>query len=299
MDNRIDYNAADTAVRVAENESFVRASEQLRLPVSTVSARVQALELSLGVKLFQRSTRRVRLTEAGQIFFEHARRGSEAFEDAARAATHLAERPRGQLRVVAPTLFTRHLLPRLLPRFLARYPDLTLSFDPVNVLPDLVERGADIGIGVGPARWAAYSRRSLFSFSQGVYASSQFVARWGSPTKPDQLAAFPLLSAGNLPVAWVLINGSRRHEIKQNARVSVSDVSAIHGLAIAGLGAALLPEQLCEEDLATGALIRLLPGWATSPVQVSAYYPRRRLEPKKVEVFLDYLLEWVARPNEL
>jgi DNA-binding transcriptional LysR family regulator len=298
MDNKIDCNAVYTAVKVAENESFVRASEQLQLPVSTVSARVQALERSLGVKLFQRSTRRVRLTEAGQMFFERARRGSEAFEDAVLAATQLTERPHGRLRVVAPALFARHLVPRLLPAFLTRYPDLRLTFDAVNVLPDLVNCGADVGIGVGPARWATYTRRSLFSFSQAVYASPQFVARWGSPTKPDELSARPLLSVGDRPLtSWVLVDGSRRHEIKQNAAISVSDVSAIHGLALAGLGAALLPEQLCEADLATGTLVRLLPGWATDPVQVSAYYPRRLLEPRKVQVFLDYLMQWFARPK--
>lgn len=93
-----------------------------------------------------------------------------------------------------------------------------------------------------------------------------YVARWGSPAKPEQLAAFPFPSGGSLPaVSWVLVNGSPRHEIKYDARVTVSDVSAIHGVAVPGLGAALLPEQLCEDDAARGTLIRLLPGWATRP----------------------------------
>ena len=87
--------------------------------------------------------------------------------------------------------------------------------------------------------------------------------------------------------------------MKLHARISVSDVSAIHGLALAGIGAALLPEQLCEEDLAKGTLIRLLPGWVTQPVQVSAYYPRRLLEPRKVQVFLEYLIHWCAKPKGL
>jgi DNA-binding transcriptional LysR family regulator len=300
MDNGIDYNAAYTAVKVAENGSFVRASEQLQLPVSTVSARVQALERSLGVKLFLRSTRRVRLTEAGQNFFEHARRGGEAFEDAVRAATQLAEQPRGLLSVIAPALFARHLLPQLLPRFLTRYPDLSLTVDAVNTLPDLVERGADIGIGVGTARGAGYTRRSLVAFSQAVYASPHFVARWGTPMKLEELTARPLLTVGSRPTAaWVLANGSRRQEIKIRARVNVSDVSAVYGLTVAGIGAALLPEPMCQEDLASAKLIRLLPGWATPPVQVSAYYPRRLLEPRKVQLFLDYLIEWFAKPKEL
>ncbi|MBN9657879.1 MAG: LysR family transcriptional regulator [Acidobacteria bacterium] len=296
----MDYNGLNTAVKVAETGSFVRAAEQLRLPVSTVSARVQALERHLRVRLFHRSTRRVRLTEAGQLFFERARAGSEAFDDAIEAATRLSERPHGLLRVVAPALFARHVLPRLLPRFLDKYPDLTLSFECTNVLPDLVECGADVGIGVGPTRWAAYVRRPLFSFSQAVYASPQFVARWGNPAKPEDLAALPLLSVGTQPtVSWALVDGSNQRSIEARARVSANDVSAVHGLALSGIGAALLPEQLCEEDLGRGTLVKLLESWGTQPLAVSAYYPRRMLEPGKVKVFLDYLKEWYAKPKGL
>src|SRR4051794_32378569 len=131
----MDYNAVLTAVKVAQCGGFTRAGELLRVPASTVSARVQTLERTLGVRLFERSTRRVRMTEAGRAFFEHASRGSEALEDAVTAATQLADRPRGVLRVVAPALFARHLLPQILPRFFARYPEITLTFDAVNALP--------------------------------------------------------------------------------------------------------------------------------------------------------------------
>ena len=82
-------------------------------------------------------------------------------------------------------------------------------------------------------------------------------------------------------------------------QVSISDVTAIHGLTLAGIGAALLPEQLCQEDVAAGTLVRLLPDWGTQRVQVSAYYPRRRLEPGKVKVFLDHLIEWFGRSQAL
>src|SRR4051794_26617154 len=187
LDNMVDYNAVLTAVNVARCGSFVRAGELLGCPASTVSARVQTLERSLGVRLFERSTRRVRITEAGRAFFEHAQRGSEAFDDAVTAATQLADRPRGALRVAVPALFARHLLPKMLPRFLAKYPDITLTFDAVNELPDLMAHGADIAIGVGKPRGNAYTRRGLFSFSQGVYANPQLVARCGTPGEPEEL----------------------------------------------------------------------------------------------------------------
>jgi DNA-binding transcriptional LysR family regulator len=294
----VDYNAVATAVKVAELNSFTRASELLQTPTSTVSARVQALEATLGTKLFQRSTRRVRLTEAGQLFFEHARRGNEAFEDAVTIAARLADQPHGLLRVVVPSLFARHLLPRILPRFLSKYPDLKLTFATLNVLPDLVDYGADVGIGVGMSRRAAYTRRSLTSFSQALYASPMFVSRRGTPGNPDELARQPLLAVGDRQaVSWMLVSGARRHAIKCQARVSVSDVSSIHALTLAGLGIALLPEQLCEHDVATGALIKLLPNWSSDRVQVSAYYQRRRLEPRKVKVFLDHLIEWFGKPS--
>jgi DNA-binding transcriptional LysR family regulator len=293
----LDYNALLTAVKVAECSSFTRAGEMLQTPASTVSARVRALERALGIKLFERSTRRVRVTEAGRAFFEHAYRGSEAFQDAVTAATGLAGRPRGVLRVVAPSLFARHLLPGLLPRFLAKYPDLAVAVDTVNALPDLVAHGADIGIGVGSVQPVAYTRRSLFSFSQAVYASPRLAARLGRPVKPEDLVRWPLLSLQSAPTpSWVLVSGSRRLELALQPKASISDVSAIHDLALAGVGAALLPERLCERDVAAGTLVRLLPGWSTPAAEVAAYFSGRRLLPGKVKVFLEYLVEWFARP---
>jgi DNA-binding transcriptional LysR family regulator len=293
----IDYNALHTALMVAERGGFTRASEALGLPPSTVSARVQALESALGAKLFHRSTRRVQLTEAGRTFFEHARRGNEAFEEAVTAATRLAQSPRGVIRVVAPALFARHLLPQVLPPFLAKYPDLSLTVEVANALPDLVEHRADLGIGVGPSRWAAYTRRTLFWVSQGVYASPRFIARWGSPAKPDELQGQPVLSLATEPAgpSWLLASGSRRRELKVQPRVSVADVSTLHSLALAGIGAALLPQRLCEESVAQGTLVRLLPDWSTHTVPVSAYFLGRKLAPEKVIVFLDFLIEWFAR----
>lgn len=294
----VDYNAVQTAVKVADCGSFTGAGKLMAMPSTTVSARVQALEQTLGVKLFERSTRRVRLTEAGRIFYEHAKRGSEAFDDAVTAATRIAQRPRGLLRVVAPSLFARHLLPGLLPRFLARYPDLTLTFDAVNVLPDLVQHGADIAIAVGRVQRATYTRRALFTFSQCVYASPTLASARDTPAKPEDLASWPLLTIQSGPeVRWVLTDGSQTQELQFQPKVSMNDVSAIHELTLAGIGAALLPQQLCIEHSAGGNLVRLLPEWNTPPVEVSAYFSGRRLAPGKVQVFLDYLEEWFARPQ--
>src|SRR5260370_28478409 len=132
----MDLSAVHVAWKVAEHASFVRDSEELGLPTTTVSAKVQALERRLGVKLLHRSTRRVSLTEAGEVFFQHAKRGADAFEDAIAAASYLSQRPRGLLRIAAPTLFTQQLLPQLLPRFLMRYPEIRLRVETMNALPD-------------------------------------------------------------------------------------------------------------------------------------------------------------------
>lgn len=234
----VDYNAVQTAVKVADCGSFTGAGKLMAVPSSTVSARVQALEQALGVKLFERSTRRVRLTEAGRIFYEHAKRGSEAFGDAVTAVTRIAQRPGGLLRVAAPSLFARHLLPHLLPGFVARYPDLAVTFDVVNVLPDLVQHGADIAIAVGYVQRAAYTRRALFTFSQSVYASPGLASARETPVKPEDLATWPLLTIRSGPAArWVLTNGSQTQDLNFRPKVSLNDVSAIHELTLAGVGA--------------------------------------------------------------
>lgn len=293
MSAQFDLNAIYVASKVAEHASFVRASKELQTPLTTVSAKVQKLEQSLGVKLFRRSTRRVSITEAGEIFFQHARRGTDAFHDAVAAVSFLAERPKGMLRVAAPLLFTQKLLPQILPRFFQQYPELRLSVETVNTLPDLAKIGADLGIGVGPSRRSGYTLRRLFYFSQAIYASPQFTARFGLPQNVADLAQYELLGLANgrVVIQWELVDNSQTYKLEFDAFVSISDVSAIHSMALAGLGIALLPEQMCKDDLAAGRLIRLLPKVGTPPVSVYVFYPTKALLPVKVKVFADYLAE--------
>jgi DNA-binding transcriptional LysR family regulator len=291
--NRIDLNGVRVALKVAEHASFVRASEELGLPTTTVSAKVQSLERSLGMKLFQRSTRRVSLTEAGELFFQHAKRAADAIEDAVATVSYLSERPRGRLRIATPTLFTQQLLPQILPRFFARYPDIRLSVEATNVLPDLIEQGLDLGICVGAPRRGEYSIRALFSVSQGIYTSPLYAGQFGLPETVSGLANHKTLGLGfsRSQIYWDLVSGAKRERAAIDPLAILSDVSAIHSLARAGLGLGLLPLPLCEEDVRTGRLVRVLPAWTTSPVEVFAVYPSRKLLAVKVRVFLDYLCE--------
>ena len=280
-------------VEVARQRSFVRAAAQLHVNVSAVSRAVAALETRLGVRLLQRSTRVVGLTEAGRA---HATRCEALLTELADAEAAVTERHsalRGALRISVPSGFgLTHLIP-LLPDFLHQHPQLSLELGMSNRFVDLIEEGFDLAIRVGTLRDSRLAARQLGSNRRVLIASPDYLRRHPMPRHPRELAAHAclILDIGTAPDTWALVNRSARHEVRVTGPLRSNHVLAIRTACCGGLGIALLPRFAVLDELASGALIPVLPKWTTAEQGIYAVYPSNRLIPAKVRALVDFLVE--------
>lgn len=285
---------------VASRGSFIAASRALGIPKATVSRKVQDLEARLGVRLLQRSTRRMALTEAGAAFHEHCSRIKAEMEDAEAAVSRLKAEVRGTLRVRAPfTLARVYLVPRLL-EFLQRYPELRLELMLRNEFEDVISHGADVALTALPLSDSSYSARVLGSTTSSLYAAPSYLDRRDPPKRPEDLAHHATLVFAPLarpgPVRWPLESDARRVEIALVPLIACNDFTPLYQAMLAGAGICLVPDTFAQSEVDSGRLVRLLPQWRGPAIEAKAVYPGRRGMLPKVRAFLDFLSEAFAPP---
>ncbi len=290
--DRLDAMAA--FARVVEAESFSAAARALGLSKSAVSKQVSRLEARLGLRLLNRTTRRLSLTEAGAAFYQGCQRVVAEAEAAEQAVTHLASAPRGRLRVNAPMSFgVRHVSPAL-PEFLGRYPELAVDLTLNDRLVDLVEEGFDVGVRIAPLVDSSLVARRLAPSRSVLSAAPAYLDVRGAPRDLDELEdhACLIYSYQATGEAWRLTGPGGARRLKVSGPLRVNNGDAILAAALGGLGVALLPCFICGEDLRAGRLVRVLPDWGlASDGAVSAVYPAARHLSPKVRVFVDFLAE--------
>ncbi|HZP66541.1 MAG TPA: LysR family transcriptional regulator [Rudaea sp.] len=278
-------------VEVARQLSFVRAAEQLDVNVSAVSRAVAALEARLGVRLLQRSTRRVGLSEAGRAHFARCEALLAELAEAEAATSERASALGGSLRASVPSGFgLTHLAP-MLPEFLRRHPRLTLELEMSNRFVDLIEEGYDVAIRVGTLRDSRLAARKLGANRRVLVAAPGYLAGRAPLRHPRELAEHPclVLDIGVHPDVWPLVSRDARHSARVSGPLRSNHVLAVRAAAAAGLGIALLPTFALAESLADGSLVRVLPRWQTPEQGIYAVYPTHRLIPAKVRAFVDFI----------
>lgn len=280
--------------RVVEAESFSGAARRLGLSKSAVSKRVSGLERRLGLRLLNRTTRRLSLTEAGVAFYQGCRRMVAEAEAAEQAVSHLASAPRGRLKINAPMSFgMRHIGPAL-PEFLARYPEIAVDLTLNDRVVDLVEEGFDVAIRIAPLAETSLVARRLAPNRSLLCAAPAYLKARGRPGTVAQLSdraclLYSYQTAGDL---WSLSGPGGEHRVRVSGPLRVNNGDAILAAALGGLGIALLPCFICGDDLRAGRLVRVLPGWSLTPRRdISAVYPTARHLSPKVRVFIDFLAE--------
>jgi DNA-binding transcriptional LysR family regulator len=287
--------------KVAETGSFSRAARELGLPKSSVSQKITQAEQDLGVRLLQRTTRRVSLTEVGELIFEAAGRIASEAEDIRAVAHRLDEEPRGLLRVTAPLDFGVEVIESLLPTFLARHPQISVELDLSNRVVDLVSEGFDLALRATTRSLPDSSLvgRPLLSIRMGLFASAAWLARHGTPTQIEDLrdvSALWFIAGGRrTPAVWRLQAGAKAVEVQVRAALRVNDMLAITRAAAAGLGVALLPVFATSHLVRPGELIRILPDWGIDHGEIHALYPSRKHLPAKTRAFLDHLAQAFAQ----
>lgn len=288
--------------QIADAGGLSAAARRLGIPASTLSRRLRELEAELGIRLLERTTRRVRLTEAGELFYRHCRELRETVEAARAAVGALQSAPRGSLRVASSYTLGVHGLSPLLADFLLRYPDIDIQLQLTDRTVDLVAEGIDVGLHAGPLDQLGYSHRLLGRGTMYLYASPAYLAARGRPERPADLRAHLIAaqSAGADTAAraltWRLFGprGQQEEVIVRPSLVSNEAVAALN-VAAAGGGIFLGTEIVTRPYLRSGALQRVLPDWRGPTLEFHAVFPSRRELPPKVRVFIDYLSERLSR----
>lgn len=289
----IDPNDLLIFARVAELGSFSRAADRLGCPKSTVSRRIAGLETQLGERLLQRTTRRQQLTEFGQQLLEHARQVALEVEAVALLREQRQAAPSGRLRVSMPSDFANLFLGDMLAAFVALHPAITLELDLSPRRVDLLAEGIDVAVRIGSLPDDAWlAARRLTVFSNGLYASPDYLAERGEPAHPDELLrhqAVRLLGGQGEPLPWTLRHGDQVWEGLPPGRVNANSPELLLRLARAGGGIAAVPDLFAQPMLQRGLLRRVLPDWCLPPHPAWAVFPGRKLMPAKTRVFIDML----------
>lgn len=277
-------------VDVVNAMSFSRAAESLGMPKSSLSRRIADLETAIGVRLLNRTTRRIELTEAGAIYLARCREIVEAASVAHEQLRDMADTPRGHLRIsMLPDLWSMIFAP-LIADFARLHPLITFDIDFSPRLVDLLSERFDLAIRVGEPRDSSLIARRLGETNPGVYASPAYLRDRGTPGHPRDLAnhtciRLPLGAAG---ARWRLARGGEIVEVDVTGPFAVNNMDMVKRLAILGMGIGVVDETMARDAMASGELVRLFPDWTLPPVPVYAFTVTRLL-PAKTRTLIDFL----------
>jgi DNA-binding transcriptional LysR family regulator len=282
---------------VVDRGGFAAAGRALNLPKSKLSRRVAELEARLGVRLLQRTTRKLSLTEAGELYHRHCVAMREAAEAANEAVDLVRNEPRGTIRVTCPVTLAQATIGPLIPLFLQKHPQVRLDMQTTNRVVDLVQEGVDVALRVRPTVDDSGSLvvKTLAQGMAQLVASPALLERQGMPRSVHDLQRLPTvsMSAADGRAVWTLHGPDGEvHEHHHRPTYTADDLLTLKYAVLHGTGMCILPDYMCAQELQQGALQQVLPGWGQSGV-MHAVFPSRRGMVPAVRRFLDFLGEHV------
>ncbi|MBO9515679.1 MAG: LysR family transcriptional regulator [Variovorax sp.] len=291
-----DLNDMVFFAEVAERGGFAAASRALGIPKSRLSRRVADLEAQLGVQLMQRSTRRLSLTPAGEIYLKHCAAMRDAAQAASEAVAQVQTEPRGTVRLSCPVTLAQSSVGPLLPRFMARFPEVRIEMRVLNRPVDPVEEGVDLALRVRPQiEDSATLVAKTFGMSRGILvASPDLLRRQGPVQVPAHLEKLDTvaMSTGDGRASWRLEGPAAKVFIHHHVpRYVADDLATLKFAVVQGTGASVLPDYMCRPELKAGELMEVLPGWGPAPAITHAMFPARRALVPAVRQLIDFLVE--------
>jgi DNA-binding transcriptional LysR family regulator len=286
--------------RVVETGSFSRAAEECGIGQPTASKQVAALEKRLGVRLLERSTRRLRATEAGQEYYQGCRRMLDEMDDIETRVGAGVQAMAGRLRVACPMAFGRMYVAPVVIGFMAAYPLATVDLVMDDRYVDLVEQGADLSIRIANLEPdSLLHARRLGDGPRAIVGAPAYLRRHGTPREPEELArhAFAVYANFQDPETLRLRRGDEQREARIRASLRVNNAEVMLAAARAGLALSVLPLWCAAEDLQRGTLRRVLPAWQPPASGIWAVYASARHQPLRVRSFLDYLAQRLVLPG--
>jgi len=288
-------------VRVVEQDSMSAAGRQLRLSPAVVSHRIQALESHLGVRLLNRTTRRVQPTEQGLAFYQASLEVMAAVERAETVVAGAGGAPQGSLRVTAPLGFARRILVPLVPEFQARHPKVTLQLRCSEHLIDLLTESVDLAIRLAILSDSSLISRKIVDCERLLCAAPAYLSGQGRPKTPEDLLdhnCLLLRFPGSQQFRWTLQTPEGPKTYSVQGRFDADDGDVLTGWALQGRGIVLKPLWEVAEHLKSGALLPVLLDTPPEPVALSVLYPHRRLLPARVKAFADFAVTRFAEEIE-
>lgn len=288
--------AMDAFVRVVDTGSFTGAARQLRVGQPAISKMIAQLEERVGTRLLLRTTQGLMPTEAGENFYEHAKRAVEEADEAEAKARGLGTALNGRLRISGAVTFMRlHVVPHL-PKFLAMHPDLDIEvfMDDRNV--DLVEAGIDIALRMGDLQDSSLTARKVGQSPRVVVASPEYFESHGEPNSPADLGAhqavvYDLRSGGTV---WNFSQGPVQSAVTIKGRIRLTAAEGVREAVFAGMGLAVASEWMFAPELASGKVRRVLEDWDLPPIDLWAVFPSGRTASSKARTFADFIRRELA-----
>ena len=290
----VDLNDVALLVRVVQTRSFSAAARERGIPVSSVSRRITRLEGALGIRLLERTTRRLHLTDAGREYFEHAERAVEDLAHGSARVRELSTEPRGRVRVASPIVFGT-AVSNAVHGYLAAHPGVSVELRLDDRGVDLLAEGFDIAmVGGRPEEQAAdFIARELWrSTRKLLYASPRYVKAHGAPRRVEDLAQHDCIAthATDGFATWVLSAGRKKRKVTIAPRFHVNESSAAHRAALAGVGIAMLPEVISSADVAARRLVRVLDEYEGEAGGVYLLYRAHRALTAAVRTCVDHFV---------
>jgi DNA-binding transcriptional LysR family regulator len=285
---------------IVDEMSFTRAADALEISKAAVSKVIARLETRLGARLFERTTRRLRLTEAGETYLGYVRRALEEANDGEAAVTKMNEKPRGTLRVVMPVTLAQASVGPKLPRFLRRYPELRLEISLKGGKTDPIAQRVDVVFQTAkPTVDSQVIQKRLRRVQMGIFASPDYLKSAPPLRSPQDLLQHSCLTltATREGANWSLQKGAGKvQEIRVRSRIAIGDPVVHLRLCLDGAGIAVLPHWLTNDHTRKQEIVRVLPDWTPSPIELYVLYPTRLSMTPKLQAFLEFMEGVVPKP---
>ncbi|UHD43994.1 LysR family transcriptional regulator [Aureimonas altamirensis] len=288
-------------IRVVELGSITAGGRDLRMTPAVASNRIRALEQALGIQLFNRTTRKLKPTEAAQLYYEHARRIVDAVEEADAQMAGYAGRPRGTIRVAAPLVAGKTIVGPIIPAFADAYPDIELRVRLTDRTIDVFDDSLDLVFFLGELHDSGLSWAHIADCDRVICAAPSYLARHGTPERPEDLVAHNCLLLRyprSSEYYWVLTGADGPQKMLVKGSFDADDSGLLLEWALAGAGIVNRPRFEVAADLAAGRLVELLSGHAPPPARFGLLYPHSRMRNPKLKVFVDFAVREAKKAHQ-
>lgn len=286
----MNLNDVSLFIQVVEHNSFTAAADKLGIQKSTISRRISQLEDDLGVRLIQRTTRKLSLTDEGQDLFERCQPLLDELTNATDHVTSKQSEPKGRLRITMPPEMGLFIMNDVVASFVEKYPLIQVDIELSPRVVDLVEEGIDLALRVGALSDSSLIGRRIAEVRLKLFASSNYLKNTETPKTPEDLKQHQCIGTLLNTQGWPFSNWNDGQPVALDFRLRANSLSFCKEMMLKDLGIVRLPESFCQEQIEAGSVQEILTDFTTPLVEIHALYPSRRHLNAKVRLFLDHML---------